>query len=166
MMRNIEIRTDTSATVLYFAKSGVNTPISSPPLEIVMAVTERKDRYSFFMARIVSGFPRKFVSLLIPIIIGMKPIRPITNAGIAKASKAADDEITTSNTIPRNCPIITFLVRRLGIENNSINTKVSSILVATKALIPTPKRLRNSDTLGNWGNSLHLIVTKPNTINK
>ena len=50
MIRNIEIRTDTSATVLYFAKSGVNTPISSPPLEIVMAVTERKDRYSFFIA--------------------------------------------------------------------------------------------------------------------
>ena len=90
----------------------------------------------------------------------MKPIRPIANAGIVKASKAANDEITTSNAIPRNCPIITFLARRLGIENNSINTKVSSILVATKAPIPTPKRLRSSDTLGNWGNSLHLIVTK------
>jgi len=160
MIRNIEIRIVTSATVLYFAKSGVNTPISSPPLEIVIAVTERKDRYSFFVALIVSGFPRNFVSLLIPIIIGMKPIRPIAKAGIAKASKAANDEITTSNTIPRNCPIITFLARRLGIENNIIKMKVSSILVATNAPIPTPKRLRNSDTLGNWGNSLHLIVTK------
>jgi hypothetical protein len=42
MIRNIEIRMDTSGTVLYFAKSGVNTPISSPPLEIVIAVTREK----------------------------------------------------------------------------------------------------------------------------
>jgi hypothetical protein len=31
MIKNIEIRTNTSAAVLYFAKRGVNTPTSSPP---------------------------------------------------------------------------------------------------------------------------------------
>jgi hypothetical protein len=160
MTKNIVTRIVTSVTALYFAKSGVNTPISSPPLEIVIVATERKDRYSFFIAWFVSGILRNFDSFLIPIIIGMKPIRPITNGGMAKASKAANDEITTSNTIPRNCPMITFLARRLGVENKSIKMKVSSILVATKAPIPIPKRLKNSDTLGNWRNSLHLIVTK------
>ena len=35
----------TSSTVLYFAKIGVNTPMSSPPFETVTAATERNDTY-------------------------------------------------------------------------------------------------------------------------
>jgi hypothetical protein len=39
---NIVTSAVTSLTVLYLANSGVNTPISSPPFDIVMAETVRK----------------------------------------------------------------------------------------------------------------------------
>lgn len=41
---NRDTRVVNSVTVLYLAKSGVNTAISSPPFETVMAVIYRNDK--------------------------------------------------------------------------------------------------------------------------
>jgi hypothetical protein len=60
----------------------------------------------FFFALSV---PLRSNNLLNPIAIGMKPNKPIANGGIAKTSNAANDEIATSNAMPRNCPIIIYV---------------------------------------------------------
>ncbi len=46
---NIVTSVVTSPRVLYLAKSGVKTPISSPPLDIVTAATVRKDKYALLL---------------------------------------------------------------------------------------------------------------------
>ena len=89
----------------------------------------------------------------------MKPIKPIANGGIAKTSNAANDEIATSNAMPRNCPIIILRGRRLGVKNNNIRTKVSSMFEATKAVAPVARRLVKSVNLQSCSKLVHLTVT-------
>src|SRR5437867_10482714 len=67
----------TSAGVLYFAKSGVNTPMSSPPLDMVTADTKSNDKCSVFKnCFFFIGASCNSNNLLTPRIIGIKPIRP------------------------------------------------------------------------------------------
>ena len=99
----------TSFTALYRAKSGVKTPMSSPPFDTVIAVTERNDKYPFLLDCFsVSDLSRNSKSLFIPMIIGIVPMKPMTTGGTANARKAAEEEITTSKIIPRNCSMITL----------------------------------------------------------
>lgn len=90
--------------------------MSSPPLEIVIPVTERIDTFltlPFCFSE--SKVSRDSKSLLIPIAIGIIPKKPRINAGTAKASKAANEEIITSTIIPRNCPVITLRANSPGV---------------------------------------------------
>ena len=150
----------TSAGVLYFAKSGVNTPMSSPPLDMVTADTKRNDKCSVFKnCFFFIGASCNSNNLLIPRIIGINPIKPITNKGTAKVRNAANDEIITRTSIPRNCPRIILCTNRPGVENNNIRIKVSSMLEATKAVVPVARRLAKSVNLQSYVNLVNLIVT-------
>lgn len=67
-------RKKTSLTELNLAKSGVKTPISSPPLDIVTAATVRKVNFALFLICTVSlliwSCSRSSNKLLIPLQLG------------------------------------------------------------------------------------------------
>lgn len=50
----------------------------------------------------VSRISRNSKSLLMPMTIGIIPIKPIANGGTANANNAANEEITTSSIMPKN----------------------------------------------------------------
>ena len=108
----------------------------------------------------VSDVSRNSKILLIPMTIGIIPIKPKTNGGTASESNAANDEIATSIIIPRNCPTITFLANSLGVANNKIRINVSSILEAMNAVTPTPRRPIKSVNNQSFANLVNLIVAK------
>ena len=131
--------------LLYLANSGVKTAISSPPLDTVISVTEKTDKYlSLLNCSSSSDFSLASASFFIPMTIGIIPINPIIHWGTANVSRTAKEEITTSKMIPRNCPITTLRTKRPGVINNNIKTKVSSILEATNAVTPMLKRAAKS----------------------
>ena len=118
----------------------MKTPISSPPFDSVVAITERNDIFAFFLFCIsVSGFSLDSKSFFMPMATGVIPINPRTNVYTANVINAANEEIMTSITIPRNCPTITLGAKSSGVTNNKIRINVSLILEATKAAIPIPK---------------------------
>jgi hypothetical protein len=85
----------------------------------------------------------------------MNPIRPIANGGIAKASKLANDEITTSNTVPRNCPMITFLASKGHVFTRYQSKLGFSIQMILSFLI-------SLTTLHNYKTSLfYLLMSMP-----
>ena len=139
-MINRYMSTAISTIPLYLAKSGVKTPISSPPFETVIAVTETIEEYPFWVICCSFSDSLYSKSRLTPITIGIIPIKPRINEGTAKASKAARDDITTSIIIPKNCPAITLCANSPGIANSKIKINVSSIFDAINAPIPVPKR--------------------------
>ncbi len=126
-----------STIPLYFAKSGVNTPMSSPPFDTVTAATERNDKYPF-CAYASASFSLYSNSLFTPIIMGIIPRKPMANGGMAKDSNTASDDTATRIIIPRNCPTVTFRADNPGVMNNIIRINVSSILEAINAVIPIP----------------------------
>jgi hypothetical protein len=68
--------------------------------------------------------------------MGAMPSRPIIYDGITNAINEPSALIDTSKPIPIYCPTITCRTGKVNEEKNTMSTKISSILVATKDVIP------------------------------
>ena len=104
----------TSMKVLYFAKSGVNTPMSSPPFDVVMAETVSKGRNprllfpsTFLLCLGILSVPRYSINLLIPIPMGMSPNNEMKMDGNTKAISDPNALMIINTLIPKNWPLKT-----------------------------------------------------------